>query len=73
LPFLRKPKIVSLSDAQISFDYEVRARGMKGMVFRLKKQDESILHMLVDHHGWSRNQLSEMFEQFKQLMNVSSN
>jgi hypothetical protein len=72
-PFFRKPKVISLSEAQISFDYEVRARGMKGMVFRMKKHDESVLHMLVDHNGWSRDQLSEMFEQFKQLINAPSN
>jgi len=67
--FLQKPKIVPLSEAQISFESEVRARGIKGKVFRIRQGDKSVVNILNGSDGWSENKLVEMFEQLKQLKN----
>lgn len=65
--FLKRPKVVSLSDVQSTFEHEVQARGGKAKVLRVTYNNQSIVELLVDFNGWDEKRLAELWESLQNV------
>jgi hypothetical protein len=67
LSLLKKSKVVPLHDIECSFNYEVRARGGKAKVLKIKYENRTVVELLPDYNGWAEKSLTQIFEKLNDL------
>ncbi len=64
---LKKNKIFPLHEIECSFNYEIRARGGKARVLKIKYRNESVMELLSGYNGWDEKTLTQIFEKMNSL------
>jgi hypothetical protein len=66
LKLLREAKVVPLHEAEWTYAPEVRARGGKVHVLRIRNNGESLVELLPNHDGWRADTLLELFKKLNE-------
>lgn len=64
---LKKHKIVPLREVECTFNYEVRARGGKARVLKIKYRNEPVVELLPEFNGWDSENLMKIFKKLNDL------
>jgi hypothetical protein len=68
LSLLKKPRVARIADIQLSYDYEIRAKGIKLKVLRIMDGNRVIVELVANESGWSKHTLDEIFEKLRLIV-----
>lgn len=63
---IRKPRVAPLNEIHLTFNYEVRARGVRSQVLKITHNDKTIAKLLPQY-GWDKRTLNRIISSIKGL------